>query len=202
MDASYQFDFSGGNLSLDFVNTLGDRPRAAEEHLAGWRDLVAWAEQAGVVSRRGAAAIRSSGQDRVDAMARAFARAVRLRETLYRIFHAQAAGEPPPRTDLAALNDALAAALGHARVEPRGSEFAWTWAGDESSINRVLWPVVRAAGDLLVSPARARVRECASDRCSWLFLDRSPAQRRRWCSMKTCGNRDKVRRFYDRRRER
>ncbi len=196
--SAYQFDFSGGDLSLDFVNTLGDRPRGNEEHLMSWRDLVAWAEQAGVVSKRAAASLRSDGQTRSDAMARAFSRAIGLRENLYRIFHAQAGGAAPARPDLAALNEALSGVMGHARIESRGPEFIWTWAGDASSIDRVLWPVIRAAADLLVSPQRARVRECASDRCSWLFIDQSPTRRRRWCSMKTCGNRDKARRFYER----
>jgi predicted RNA-binding Zn ribbon-like protein len=196
--AGYRFDFSGGDLSLDFVNTLGDRPRREEEHLTDWRDLVNWAEQAGVVPKRAATSLRTAGQSRAEAMTRAFSRAIALRECLYRIFHAQADGKPPPRQDLAALNDALAGVMGHARVAPRGADFVWSWAGDEPSVDRLLWPVVRAAAELLVSPVRTRVRECASGTCSWLFIDRSPTQRRRWCSMKTCGNRDKVRRFYER----
>ncbi|HYN06429.1 MAG TPA: ABATE domain-containing protein [Vicinamibacterales bacterium] len=198
---AYQFDFSGGDLSLDFVNTVGDRPRREEEHLSTWRALVNWAEQADVVSKRAAAALRTDDQARGEAMTRAFSRAIALRECLYRIFHSQTHRHAPARQDLAALNDALAGVLGHARVESRGSDFVWTWDGDEPSIDRVLWPVVRAAAELLVSPARTRVRECASGTCSWLFIDKSPTQRRRWCSMKTCGNRDKVRRFYERKRE-
>ena len=93
--SAHQFDFSGGDLSLDFVNTLGDRPRGNEEQLRSWRDLVAWAEQAGAVSKRAAASLRSDGQTRSDAMARAFSRAIGLRENLYRIFHAQAGGAAP-----------------------------------------------------------------------------------------------------------
>jgi predicted RNA-binding Zn ribbon-like protein len=197
---AYQFDFSGGDLSLDYINTVGDRPRREEEHLATWRDLVNWAEQAGVVSKRAAASLRADGQARGEAMTRAFSRAIALRECLYRIFHAQTEGLAPPRQDVAALNQALSGAMGHARVESRGADFVWTWDGDDPSIDRVLWPVVRAAAELLVSPVRARVRECASGTCSWLFIDHSPTQRRRWCSMKTCGNRDKVRRFYERQR--
>jgi predicted RNA-binding Zn ribbon-like protein len=39
---------------------------------------------------------------------------------------------------------------------------------------------------------RRRLRVCADDTCRWLFVDRSPAGRRRWCDMSTCGNRAKV----------
>jgi predicted RNA-binding Zn ribbon-like protein len=41
---------------------------------------------------------------------------------------------------------------------------------------------------------RARVRICGSETCSARFYDRSPAGRRRWCSMQACGNVEKARR--------
>ena len=37
-----------------------------------------------------------------------------------------------------------------------------------------------------------RLGVCANETCSWLFVDRSPGGRRRWCDMSTCGNRAKV----------
>ena len=141
-----------------------------------------------------------AGRARSESMDRVFSRAIALRECLYRIFQSLAAGRAPARQDLITLNDALASVMSQARVEARGRDFVWGWADGDASLDRLLWPVVRAAAELLVSPDRARVRECASDACSWLFIDRSPTQRRRWCSMKTCGNRDKVRRFYERNR--
>jgi predicted RNA-binding Zn ribbon-like protein len=55
--------------------------------------------------------------------------------------------------------------------------------------------VVRAASDLLTSDALARVRQCADGSCAWLFLDTTRNRTRRWCDMKACGNRNKVRRF-------
>ena len=197
---AYRFDFSGGDLSLDFVNTVGDRPIRQEEHLHAWRDLVEWAEQAGLVSKRVAASLRAA-ETRAETSKRAFARALALRECLYRIFQSIAAGRQPSRGDLDTLNDALAHAMAHSRVESHGHDFVWAFANDDESVDGFLRPVVRAAAELLVSPARASVRECASDRCSWLVIDHSPTQRRRWCSMKTCGNRDKVRRFYERKKE-
>jgi len=196
--AAYQFEFSGGELCLDFANTLGDRPRGQEEHLAGWRDLVAWGEQAGVISARDAVALRSLGAAAPKDAARAFAGALTLRECLYRMFAAFADGRAPARDDIQLLNEFLGDALPHARVHGRGAAFCWGWAEGRPSLDRLLWPVVRSAADLLVSEERTRVRECASGTCSWLFVDRSRTHQRRWCSMKTCGNRAKVRRFYTR----
>ena len=64
-----------------------------------------------------------------------------------------------------------------------------------------LYLVGRASGtfhsavDLLTSPDVERVRTCAAAACAWLFLDTTKNRARCWCDMKTCGNREKVRRF-------
>jgi predicted RNA-binding Zn ribbon-like protein len=195
MAPSPQFDFSGGALCLDFVNTLGDRPRSTEEKLRHWGDLASFGEQAGVISRSEAAVARDAPErDGRDALGRAIA----LREHIYGVFSAAAAGRAPARRDLAAINALMGDALAHARIEKQADAFAWGWRDGGSPFDRLQWAILRSAGDLLVSPERADVRECASGVCSWLFIDRSPARRRRWCSMKTCGNRDKARRFYER----
>ncbi|MGB6792588.1 MAG: CGNR zinc finger domain-containing protein [Pseudolabrys sp.] len=46
-----------------------------------------------------------------------------------------------------------------------------------------------------------RLRICQGPNCSWLFIDRSKAGRRRWCDMAVCGNAAKSRRFYARSRQ-
>ena len=43
-----------------------------------------------------------------------------------------------------------------------------------------------------------RLRSCANDECELFLLDRSRANRARWCSMAACGNREKARRHYQR----
>lgn len=45
-----------------------------------------------------------------------------------------------------------------------------------------------------------RLRPCANTECQLFLLDRSRANRARWCSMAVCGNREKVRRHYERTR--
>jgi predicted RNA-binding Zn ribbon-like protein len=43
-----------------------------------------------------------------------------------------------------------------------------------------------------------RLRICRN--CNWLFIDRSRNGSRRWCDMAVCGNRQKARRYYHRRK--
>ncbi|MFJ8731349.1 CGNR zinc finger domain-containing protein [Streptomyces bauhiniae] len=45
-----------------------------------------------------------------------------------------------------------------------------------------------------------RLRPCANSECRLFLLDRSRANRGRWCSMAVCGNREKARRHYERTR--
>jgi predicted RNA-binding Zn ribbon-like protein len=62
-------------------------------------------------------------------------------------------------------------------------------------VTAALATVALDAARMLGTPGeRARLRVCASPTCSARFYDRSPAGRRRWCSMTGCGNQAKARR--------
>ena len=193
-------ELAGGHLALDFANTAGvhgDEPES--EWLTGYTDLVWWGLRAGAVDESEARALFAAAEAGPDDAAAVFARAITLRETVYRVFspicHGACAGEK----DLAVLNAELALALPHLRVVREGEEgYAWAWEGE--GLDRVLWPVVRAATDLLTSGDLVRIGECEGDRCEWLYLDTSRNRSRRWCVMSDCGNRAKARRHYHRTR--
>lgn len=40
-----------------------------------------------------------------------------------------------------------------------------------------------------------RLKACEAPDCHWVYYDRSPAGRGRWCSMAVCGARAKMRRY-------
>ena len=200
MEMTDSFEFDAGRLCLDFVNTLGDRPIAQphQEDLHSYADLVAWSESAGILSGEEAAEyVRAAAWRPSDADA-AFARAIALREVMYRVFSAVAAGAPPPTDDLAAVNVAIADAMGHARLVSAEGHFHWEWERAPSAPGSMLRPVVWSAAELLTAEELHRVHECAGHDCSWLFLDMSKNGSRRWCSMETCGNRAKARRHRER----
>jgi predicted RNA-binding Zn ribbon-like protein len=60
--------------------------------------------------------------------------------------------------------------------------------------------VALSAARLYSSPQASRVRECQSSGCGWLFLDLSKNRSRKWCSMSDCGNVEKARRHYQRKK--
>jgi predicted RNA-binding Zn ribbon-like protein len=200
--AEHTFDMSGGALCLDFANTVGYRPTALNERLTGYRDLLAWGRQAGVIDTALEVKLeRRAERHKVEAV-EAFDEAIALRECLYRMFSGLAAGSRPAPRDLDALNEAFAGVFPHRVVVEAEDGFEWNWSGPPTALDRMLWPVLRSAAELLTSDEIHHVRECNSDRCTWLFVDRSRTHRRRWCDMKTCGNRAKARRHYQRTKKR
>lgn len=199
--AAGPFKYVGGSPALDFSNSLRGRedgvPR--DDHLQGFADLVLWGRGAGLIDRAEAKRLLADAERRPAEAAAAFAHAVALRETIYRIFFATAHGRRPAAADLDALNGALAEALPRLRLVEAKGRFDWVW--DQSPVlDRMLWPVLRAAAELLTSPLLPRVRECGGAHCGWLFLDETKNRSRRWCEMSVCGNRAKARRHYDRAR--
>ncbi|HEY3316696.1 MAG TPA: ABATE domain-containing protein [Bacillota bacterium] len=194
------YKFTAGVLPLDFVNTvdwrLADEP---VELLSDYGDLISWGRQAGAIDARMAGRLVRAVEKAPKAALAALRRAIVLREALFRIFSARIGGRSAEATDLELVNAALAEVLSMARLRAAGAGFEWSWAEDQPNLNRVVWPVVYSAADLLTSRDRlGRVGLCADPLCGWVFLDTSRNGQRRWCSMDDCGNRAKARRHYDR----
>lgn len=195
------YDASGGHPGLDFANTV-DRTvhRPWVDRLKSYGDLLAWSSAAGILSA-GLPELTGAARAHPRQAAAVLARARELREALYRIFAALVAGTSPAAADLARMNAELARALSRSRIEPRDDGFAWSWDAKPPELDRPLWPIVRSAAELLTSPERELVKRCASETCLWLFLDGTKNHARRWCDMKVCGNRAKMRRHRRRARE-
>jgi predicted RNA-binding Zn ribbon-like protein len=190
---NYKYQFVGGNLALDFVNTVAYRadPERLEDRLQTADQARQWAIQAGLPGRN---AIHSRS-----AMAKADLRRVRdVREDLFAIFQAMAAAKPISTPALNRLARSLQSCRSKQTLVMQGREVGWVWDRSAGTVDFLLYPVLMAAVDLLISGAHGLVRQCAGEGCGWLFLDRSNAGKRRWCSMADCGNRNKARRHYQR----
>jgi len=94
--------------------------------------------------------------------------------------------------ELATLNEAASASRlrmrfapdGKARLEPEAS-------GAVGAIGRLVATFYSAMQDANWE----RLKLCRSDECRWAFFDRSKNHSSRWCTMASCGNREKARRF-------
>jgi predicted RNA-binding Zn ribbon-like protein len=200
----------GGDLCLDFVNTVGGRGPAGpkspagvrDDKLGGYADLVAFCRHAaGATEARGRELARRAAR-RPAAAADVVDRARRLREALYRVLRALMDGTRPDADDVLRVNREVAEARRQERLVPAGTGLRWEAVEAEEPLESLLWPVCRAASALLTSGDLSRLRQCAGEGCGWLFLDQSRNRSRQWCTMDDCGNVSKVRRFRMKRRPR
>ena len=194
-------DLVGGRVCLDLVNTLdGRRNGHPHDYLNSYADLVSWSLHVGLVTEDVAQQLLDQAGRQPAEASRVFERVIVLRETIYRIFSAVAGGESPAAANLIGLNEELAEVLPQLQLVPVPDGFAWGWRGDRQALAWLLWPLARSAAELLTSAELKRVRECEGNNCGWLFVDTSRNRSRRWCDMKSCGNRAKARRHYKRKR--
>jgi predicted RNA-binding Zn ribbon-like protein len=175
--------FIGGHPVLDLANTVFDRvnPVADNELLKSSSDVLSWCESVGLVKRV---------PHLTEAASRKLVAEVReVREHSWAVFDAVSRGEVAPAKDLGGLLERAGAGAraGHVgQIDTALDHFVADWR-TPGAIPAVLSMMAVHAFFTLPSD---RIRAC--NRCGWLFLDSSRGGRRRWCSMSTCGNREKA----------
>jgi predicted RNA-binding Zn ribbon-like protein len=195
------FVFVGNHRALDFVNTEVAVEGVPQDLLTDLGDLVGWLTRAGALDGAAArTAIATWVGRRKGEAALESARA--LRTALRRLADAWAEGKPAPRATVARVNELLARGAGTSRVIPAadGLGFAMEPGLRLEHPQDLLVPIAEAAADLLCHADPRRVRRCAHPECVLYFLDGTKNGTRRWCDMRTCGNRTNAAAYYRRRR--
>jgi len=190
------FELVAGNLALDFANTVHSHglpdPR---DDLKAYADLVSWQHQAGILTRPESNQLLRAAHSDPRAASFVFHRFLQLRELIYDIFSSVAHSQHAKPETIAAFSSLLREAMRGLGVQRMGKRYQLAWEANCPPMDRALGEIARSAADLLTSRRLHRVRQCGGETCSWLFLDTSRNGTRRWCDMKACGNRAKVRRF-------
>jgi predicted RNA-binding Zn ribbon-like protein len=168
-----------GDLGLvqAFVNTLDMEP--GSEELEDPRSLHDWLVSKGLME-----GAQSVGDPDLK-------HAIALREAMRSVIGGNSGLRIYP-IDLATLNEAATAsrlrmkfgADGHARLEPEA-------VGAVGAMGRLVASLYAA----MQTEEWDRLKLCGSGTCRWAFYDRSKNHSSRWCTMASCGNREKARRF-------
>ncbi len=188
----------GGALCFDFANTINSRRNPKHDYLLTYSDLVDWAGKVEILSSQQVRSLKQRGTQDVKRSENALEKGHTSREIIYRMFSAIANESKPQEEDLRAFGHLYQEAIANGRFVKTDGHYEIEWRTDDS-FEALLCPIISSAEKLLVSPELSQVKECPS--CGWLFLDTSKNQRRRWCSMNTCGARDKMRRYHSRLRK-
>jgi predicted RNA-binding Zn ribbon-like protein len=170
---------NNSELIQDFVNTLHKDPQldgGQEESLATPAALVEWLGEHGL--EPGA---RATAAD--------LAQATALREALRTLLLANN-GEAVDAAAAEAVLDRVATLAGVSlRFGAAGPALVPAAAGTTGALGRILVAVATAVDD----GSWGRLKACRARDCEWAFIDHAKNQSRAWCSMSSCGNREKAR---------
>jgi predicted RNA-binding Zn ribbon-like protein len=192
--AAKPFKLHAGHPALELVNTLDLRfSPTPEELLPAYRDLLRFAAQLRLITAEQARKLERA-VDEKDAR-RIVASTVELREALAAVLYGWIDGGKPSVGQVKILEKYFQEAALHRSLRADKSHLVWSWTRAEQQAEIPLWKLAQAASDLLASSDAELVKDCGDPTCRWLFLDLSKNHTRRWCDMKTCGNRMKARRF-------
>jgi predicted RNA-binding Zn ribbon-like protein len=165
------------DLLLDFVNTVDLRPYS--ETLETPAALAAWLTGKGLLE----AGAKASAAD--------FREAIELREALRTLLgaHNEVPGDVVEASAVLervsrSAKLGVCFADGHLHLEPQA-------AGIRGALGKIVAEVATAMSE----GTWARMKACRAEDCRWVFLDTAKNQTRAWCSMKSCGNREKVRAY-------
>ncbi len=189
-------DMLGGDVALDFVNTASEWASGDPlDRLGDLGGFANWSAIAGLVDQAELARFKGEIARRAVDAASVFESAGLLRATLRRLFEAAAHGERADARDISSLKDWTCRARGFRELEQTEQGFGERWTAGAPVLETPLLAIALAAERLLKEGRLDRLHVCGGDGCEWMFLDLSKNASRRWCSMATCGNAAKVKKF-------
>lgn len=177
-------------LFVDFANTLHVHDGEADDRVASADALRAWLAERSLA----AADAPLAGVER--AMPAFHGLRDLVRDVTERLVER---GRPSAR-QVGRLNRVMREALHYHRLEPAVGSTRFTIGQVGDQLDQARSAIAGSLAHYVAEHDVGRLRICAADDCRWRFIDRSPAGRRRWCDMRTCGNRAKVAAHRQRRR--
>ena len=198
----YLFEITGGDVALDFVNTVDSRPTPEQrELLPTIEELLSWARQAGVLTEKEEQQLSKKAKRNPEESEKFRKLAISIRETMFQLFYHVVEDLEIPEHLMAEWNRLVHKSMNHYVMMRTPEGLRWHCLSDRNDFDVILWPIIHSAVQLLTGPNVSRIRQCASTKCDWMFLDTSKRGNRRWCDMTICGNRAKASRFYAKKRK-
>jgi len=112
-----------------------------------------------------------------------------LRKSSEALFH----DKPIPSPELRELN-AVLNLRGKQQLFQRQNGLRVEFVPDRPGWRWILAEVARSFVETVADGESARIKICRNDDCRWVFYDQTKGKTRCWCSSKSCGNRERVRR--------
>jgi len=184
----------GGDLSLDFVNTVHDRhEEPLRDLLQNYLDLVTWVYFADAISDSQKERLLQTGKENQEKANQIYKEALQLREAFYDFVVNMINHKEVSPANMQLIKQWIYKTFSNIELIQSDDRFTLDWNAENIGLESILWPIVRSFTDLVTTVDRNRIKQCGN--CGYLFVDNSKNKSRRWCSMEICGNRVKARRF-------
>src|SRR5581483_5728824 len=108
-------------------------------------------------------------------------------------------GREPEHADFTAVRRIIAHAVATAEMRRSDGQFQWSVDADALGLDTVIARVALSAHHMLSQEKPSQLRQC--ERCTWLFIDRTKNQMRRFCRQDACGAKSRADRFYSKKRK-
>jgi predicted RNA-binding Zn ribbon-like protein len=178
IEHDHEIDLDG---ALDFINTLDLDDGVLIEHFQQPSDAADWFREHRLIHDGDGHRWTSADLDRTRT----------VRAALRDVVDSIVLDRTPAEESLRIVNEVLDAGP-RPQLEVKGRDVRIGHRHVSAPSSEALVPIAEAIVDEIATGRPDRFRICANDRCRWTFFDASPTARRRWCDMKTCGNRAKA----------
>jgi predicted RNA-binding Zn ribbon-like protein len=186
--------FLGNRLCLDFAN-LGMTSGETLEEPPNWDELTDFLAAKQIISVEKKENLRKLPASDVHAAEILLRHAAELNAALKKSFRAMLGGQRVIGEWAEPINRILRVTEGHDELQWDRTTWRLGFVGREESLDWLLAAIARSGAELIAEGATEKLRQCGNPQCHMLFYDESRTHRRRWCSMKLCGNRSKVAAF-------
>ncbi len=192
MHSWIKYGFIDSHVSLNFINTIDDEGKTRTLNaIPDWTTILQWAVTAKVLSNKEAESLahysdEASIRDEQDKL-------YEFREVAWCVLSSVVANQTVDTDNINKLSATIKWALAETTFEQNGRIFHWSVCERDFGLQLIRARLALAVFDLMTHQDMACLKECG--RCTALFLDHGRGVGRRWCRMKTCGNRAKTERF-------
>jgi predicted RNA-binding Zn ribbon-like protein len=192
-----RFSQLSGHPVLDLMNTVDWRldPSRSLERLHTMDDVLDWCLLRGLLDADEHGSLRAAVAEHPRVSAHEHEAVLAWRERAYDAL--------VNRSDAAVREvvEAYRGVLDRSGLRAADDAGPWAWADARLDLTTPRSRIVRATVDLATRPELRLIHQCEDNACGWVYLDTSPRHNRRWCSASGCGNRNRARRFTERRRQ-
>lgn len=175
----------GGNLALNFINTIKDRLVAEpKDYLTGKDEWIAWLKRVAIYE-----------DEELDEVSFNLKEIIKKREFLHRVFQGLVFHREIEEKDLKCFDLLLQKIRRSTKIFVIDNTPQEHLEINPNNLNSYILKIGKVAYKLLMSEEIDRIKECGN--CGWLYYDSSKNKCRKWCNMDTCGNEVKARKYYE-----